>query len=293
MKTGFKVCMAAVAVVACMAASAGADDFFKQVATTAPFEMMGESVPAMVDTSVTWVSPDCVYNRTSQAITIARFDLGVIYTLDPSARTYTEIPMEAMTDFSEMLSQIAGEDEEFARALEEYKKTGSAEILEEARAELEDDPEMAEMLEGVLQMLIGFGDSSHPAVTAVVTPTDEYRNFGPWKARKYFATMTMPMMDGIESEIWATEDFGVNYDRFMKTCYGMAASWPGFSEAMEEFRKVKGMAVYSTVNMSVFGAQMEVTSELIEHMQTTPPKGIYEIPDGFTKVSLGAFGSDF
>ena len=292
MKTGFQVCMTAVAVVACLAVS-GADDFFRQVATTAPFEMMGESVPAMVDTSETWVNSDCVYTRNSQGITIARFDLGMIYTLDPNTNTFTETPMAAMTNFTALLSEMAGEDEELARALEEYKETGSAEVLEEARAEMDDNLEMARMLEGVLQMLVGFGDSSQPAVTATVTPTDEFKNLGPWKARKYYARMTMPMMDGMESEIWATEDFSVNYDKFMKACYGMAATWPGFSEAMEEFAKVKGMAVYSTVSMSVFGAQMEVTSELIEHMQTTAPAGIYEIPDGFTKASPGTFGGEF
>ena len=271
---------------ACLAGPASADSFLKQVAVTEPFEVMGEFQPGMIDTSTTWMAKDRVYSRSSEGISIARFDLGVVYALNPETQTYTEMPLSMLTDWNSLMDEIAAEDEEFAEILKDLRETGSSEELDEALAELGEDPEMAELLEGMLQLLVG-GDGSEPLMTAQVTPTDEYGQYDQWEVRKYLVTMTAPMIDELTSEIWATTEIDACYEDFMQATMGMAAGWSGFAEAMEEFKKIEGMAVYSEVTMSMMGFELNIISELIEYRQADPPAGIYEVPDGYTEVSLG------
>lgn len=264
-----------------------ADSYFKQVSTTDEFEMMGKVRPATSDTSITWMTEDRVYHKAKDGMTIGRFDLGLLYMIDHNSKTYTEIPLKAFTDFSSLIKEIAGEDEELMAIIEEIKESGSSEKIDEAMAEI-DDPELAKVFRGALQALIGPSDPSQPMMVASVTPTDETKTFGSWLARRYDVEMTMPMINKMTSEIWATEQIDVNYDRLMQASMGMAAGWSGFAEAMEEFKKVKGMVVYSTVSMKMMGMNMNITSELLEYREADPPSGIYEIPEGYSKVELRA-----
>jgi len=271
------------------AASARGDHFFKQTTNTEPIEFMGETMPAQSDTSITWFGADRVYSESGRGVTIARFDQGYLYTLDRNSKTFTKISLETLADMSSLLKEMSGGDEEMAKVIEQLQETGSAEELDQALADSNLDPETAESLKGMMQMLFGKNDPSQPMVTAVVNPTDETKNIGPWKCRKYIATMNMPMIEAMTSEIWATEDIDIDYESIMKASMGMAAQFPGFIEAMEEFKKIKGMAVTSTVAMQMMGMQMNITTELIEYQETQSPAKIYELPEGYTEVEFGAF----
>jgi hypothetical protein len=284
MRCILKISFLSVILAISLIAPATADSYLCHVATTAPFEVMGQMQPAMADTSITWITDDIVYNETKQGVTIARFDLGMIYTINHSSQTYSEMPIQAATDISALINEMIGEDEDFKAMITELQETGKSDLLEEAKKDFEDHPEMARMFEEMIRMVAGVSDPSEAMFSVDVNPTDETFKYGPWQCRKYLVTMAMPMVDKMTSEIWATEEIDVDYDKFMQASMAMTASWPGFSEGMEEFKKIKGMAVHTNVIMHAMGVEMNITSELVEYKENAPPKGIYDIPDGYEKV---------
>ena len=139
-----------------------------------------------------------------------------------------------------------------------------------------------------LSMLNVLADSDsgsvEPTVSAVVTVTDSTKTLGPWKCRKYLVEMTMKMGMTSSQEIWATEDVDVDYQSLATASMGMMASFPGYDELIQEWQKIKGLPVEISQTVSMMGVNINSFNEVVSVTTKEAPAGIYEIPEGYTKV---------
>ena len=55
------------------------------------------------------------------------------------------------------------------------------------------------------------------------------------------------------------------------------------ANSLKEFAKIKGIQVATEISGEVMGTQVRMTTEVVEISQKDAPRGIYEIPLGFTK----------
>ena len=53
--------------------------------------------------------------------------------------------------------------------------------------------------------------------------------------------------------------------------------------SITEFMKINGYQVASEMTMNMMGANMKVTSQVVEITKKDAPAGVYSVPAGFTK----------
>lgn len=227
-----------------------ADTFIKQVTHTDSFKVMDQVQPAEDDTSTVWMTKDkaCMIDADNKAF-IMRADKGVMYLVDHESKTYTEMPIEALGDIKEMAG--LEDDEEAAQA--------------------------AEMMQGLVAGMM--------SMEITVTPTDEKKKIKDWSAKKYIVEVKMPM-GSTKSEVWASEDIKIDYDMFNTLSNAFMAQMPGFQQAMEEMKKVKGMTVLSVGEAQVMGASVKTTTTLLECSDKSAPAGIFDVPKDYKKEEM-------
>jgi hypothetical protein len=239
------------------ALQARADVYMKQKMHTGELKMMGQTQPEKDDIMVFWLTEgkartDHVGDNKSS---IFISDKKVLYMLDNNKREYSEMPL----DFDKMMEQATagqgGEDSEKAEA-------------------------MKKMPAFMKKMMKGVGEG----MSAKVTDTGETKTIGTWKCRKYLVETNMGMMGKNEAEAWATEDIKINYELAFTMSNAMMAAQPGFDKIIQEMKKIKGVVVYQVSKVSVMGADVTSTMELIECNDKPAPAGTYEIPAGYKKV---------
>nr|MBN2277557.1 hypothetical protein [candidate division Zixibacteria bacterium] len=225
-----------------------ADTMMKQVARTEGFEMMGQKVEPTIDTSTTWIGSGRA--RTDQGDTMSVImlaDQNAMYMIDHQDSVYYEMPLDALGDISKMLDAESSGDEEAAA--------------------------MAEMMKGMMAQM---------KITATVEPTEETKKIKVWNTKKYIVTMDMGMMK-MTMDLWASDEIKVDYEMFNKLTHSMMAQFPGFQEAMEEMKKVKGVSVASDISINMMGNIIKASNEMLEVREGDAPAGTYTIPEGYTK----------
>jgi hypothetical protein len=229
--------------------TAQADTFIKQAAYTDSFKVMGQTQPAMYDTTTIWMTKDkaCMIGADNKA-SILRADKGVIYLVDHEKKTYAEVPMAALGDISKM-------------AGEENKEEAS-------KAE--------EMMKGMAGMM---------SMDVKVTPTDEKKKIQDWNATKYLVDVKIPM-GATKTEVWASEDIKIDYDMFQSISNAFMAIMPGFEKAMQEMKKIKGMTVLSVGEAQVMGTSVKTTTTLLECSDKSAPAGIFDVPKDYKKEEM-------
>jgi hypothetical protein len=124
-------------------------------------------------------------------------------------------------------------------------------------------------------------------MTVTVTPTGESKMVGKWNCKGYDINMNFTMM-AMKMKAWATTDVPFDWqsyqDKLMPALMKIGGATMGFDEnAINEFKKIKGMQVASEMTMSVMGQNMKTTTELLEMSKKPAPAGIYSVPAGYTK----------
>ncbi len=231
-----------------------ADTFIKQVTHTDAFEVMGQKQAAKDDTSSIWMAKDkaCMSGSDNKS-SILRADKGIMYFIDHEKKTYSEMPIEALGDIKKM-------------------------------AGLEDDEEAAQAAEMMQGMAAGM-----MSMKVTVTPTDEKKKIKDWSTKKYIIEVKMPM-GSTKSELWASEDIQIDYNMFYALTNALMAKMPGFQEALEEMKKVKGLTVLSVDEAQVMGTTVKTTTTLLEHADKSAPAGIFDIPKDYKKVQMMQMG---
>jgi len=242
--------MACLLIVA-FAATASADSYVKQQTYTGAMEMMGQTTPERYDTTETWITENRAYAVLPENYAfLIKVDEGVGISINHNDKTYAEMPL----DFDKLL----------ADATDKMEK------------------EEAEAAKNMANQMMG-------SLDVTVTPTDETKKIQDWNTKKYNLEIKMGMM-GSKSEIWATEDIDIDYNLFYLASNAMMASMPGFEDLVSEFNKVKGIAVLTKGEIDMMGAKSTSSNTLLEFKEADPPAGIYEIPEGYKKITMPGMG---
>jgi len=249
--------LTALVALAFVTVQARADVYMKQKTHTGAMTMMGQTQPEKDEIMVYWIGAGKARTDSEGKSTLFFADKKVLYALDHSAKTYSEVPM----DFDKMFEE-AGEGES-----------------EEEKAQAK---KMAEMMKGMAQGMMG-------SMKVSVTETGETKKIGSWNCRKYNIDMDMGMMKA-KSEAWASEDLKVDYNVYFTMANAMMANMPGFDKLAQEMKKVKGVIVYQESTTKVMGQDMKSTVEVLEYSEKGAPAGTYEIPAGYKKVKASNRG---
>ena len=240
--------LTALVALAFVTVQARADVYMKQKTHTGAMTMMGQTQPEKDEIMVYWIGAGKARTDSEGKSTLFFADKKVLYALDHSAKTYSEVPM----DFDKMFEE-AGEGES-----------------EEEKAQAK---KMAEMMKGMAQGMMG-------SMKVSVTETGETKKIGSWNCRKYNIDMDMGMMKA-KSEAWASEDLKVDYNVYFTMANAMMAGMPGFEKIIAEMKKVKGVIVQQTAKVAMMGAEVVSTTELLECTEKAAPAGHYDLPAGY------------
>lgn len=127
-------------------------------------------------------------------------------------------------------------------------------------------------------------------IDAKVTPNGQTKKIGDWNCSGFDVVMNitgmMPMT--MNMKIWASTDVPFDWKSFSEKMYPNVVkatmSTMNIGEnVIAEFKKIKGFQVASEISMSIMGAQMSVTSTVVEISTKPAPAGVYAAPAGYTK----------
>ncbi|MEI6613884.1 MAG: DUF4412 domain-containing protein [Chrysiogenales bacterium] len=119
-------------------------------------------------------------------------------------------------------------------------------------------------------------------VTVKVTPNGQIRKISNWNCNGYDVDMSMSMMQ-MKMNVWATTDVPFDWKIFAKM-YANVSKMSFMDDAsIAEFMKINGHQVASEMTMNVMGANMKVTTQVLEITKKDAPAGVYTVPPGFSK----------
>lgn len=126
-----------------------------------------------------------------------------------------------------------------------------------------------------------------------ITPTDETKMVGDWKAHRYDATMTSKMAT-IKMTMWATEDAVFDQEAYYALFEHLNSMSPGLAAMATEMRKVRGLVVEEdgVTTMTMMGnttIKLTRTAQSIEDL--TPPSGTYDPPADYTEKPFDFMGA--
>jgi Domain of unknown function (DUF4412) len=120
-------------------------------------------------------------------------------------------------------------------------------------------------------------------VKTAVTATDESKKIGDWTARRYDVEVTNAMGLAVHTELWASRDVPIDYDRFAKLSLTLASLQPGGADAAGELAKVEGFPVLQETTMDLEGHSLSTSEKLVSVEQRDAPAGTYDPPAGYTE----------
>lgn len=220
-----------------------ADLYLKQVTNTEAFEVMGQKQPARSDTTEIWMGEKMGQLNMAGASVIIDKEKAMMYVLDRRQKSYYELSFDILGDLEKMIGDSP-----------------------EAKQQLQ-------MMQGMLGMM---------KLNMSVTPTEETMKIKDWNCRKYDVAFNLGMAKG-SRETWASED--IKYDPDMLSLLTTTNfNWmPGFKEAIEEMKKVKGVMVQSDQQLDMMGNIVKSRTLLQEAATKSAPEGTYVIPEDFVK----------
>lgn len=118
-----------------------------------------------------------------------------------------------------------------------------------------------------------------------VTPSDETKMIGEWKARRYDVSMVSKMATA-NMTMWATKDTSLDQEAFNKMYEHLNSMNPGMQDMAQQMRKIEGLVIeqetVTTMNMmgDVTIKRSEKTSSI---EKLSPPDGAYDPPVDYTE----------
>lgn len=222
---------------------AGADLYVKQVTNTEAFEVMGQKQPARSDTAEIWMGEKMGRLNMGNASIIVDKEKAMMYVLDMNNNSYYELSFDVLGDLEKMIGDSP-----------------------EAKQQLQ-------MMQGMLGMM---------KLSITVTPTEETMKIKDWNCTKYDIAFNMGMAKGTRVT-WASDDLKYDPD-MLNLLTTMNFNWmPGFKEALEEMKKVKGVLVQSDQQLDMMGNIIKSNVALLEASTKSAPEGTYVIPEDFVK----------
>jgi hypothetical protein len=117
-----------------------------------------------------------------------------------------------------------------------------------------------------------------------VEPSEESREIGGWKARRWDVEVTSAMGLAIHNRLWVTRDLDIDYAAFEQLTRAMASLQPGGGAAMDQLAAIDGFPVLVESTADFGGRTMESSERLVSVERREPPAGLYQPPDGYTET---------
>jgi hypothetical protein len=115
-----------------------------------------------------------------------------------------------------------------------------------------------------------------------VTPTEEHKQVGEWKARRYDMAMTSQMFS-MKSTMWVTKVAGYDPEAFNSMYVHLNSLQPGMADAVKEMSKIDGLVVEQQGVMTMMGNEVKTSEKTVSIDDTAAPAGTYEPPAGYTE----------
>lgn len=228
---------------------AGADVFMKIRQHSDAIQIMGQNQPAENVIETTWITPKGYRNDNPENSIIMSMDQKKIIMLDHTDKTYTEMPMDMNTMMPKGAPQNA-----------------------------QDQAAFQGMMKNMMKMDV------------TVAATGEKKKIKSWKCKKYIMTIKT-FMGVMTNEIWATEDLKIDKKLYDRMASSMMAGMPGMQNSMKdmsrEMKKIKGVRVYTSMTQDMMGQKIRRTTELLEFKKGNAPAGLFKIPRGYKKTTVG------
>jgi hypothetical protein len=114
----------------------------------------------------------------------------------------------------------------------------------------------------------------------VITPSDDTKMVGPWKARRYDVVLTSDMAQ-VTNTMWATTEVEVDRDAYFELFREIVSLQPGMADVLAELRNIDGFVVQeeSVATMPMAGdAEMRTVDTTVSVEEVEPPEGTYDPP---------------
>jgi hypothetical protein len=184
----------------------------------------------------------------------------------------------------ESMIMVLNENKMYMLNHEDKTYSGISLNVGQAMDEIVGEGEGKAMMSGMMKNMI--------KVEATVQTTGETKKIRDWNCQKYLVTLTT-MMGPSTQEVWASEDIKVDQALYERLSSANNAMMPGMGESMsqmvEEMKKIKGFHVLNTSTQTVMNKTMTTVVELLEYRQGPAPKGLFQIPADYKKVSTPDF----
>ena len=115
-----------------------------------------------------------------------------------------------------------------------------------------------------------------------VTPFDEHKQVGEWKAQRYDMTMSSQMFT-MKSTMWVTKVKGYDPESFNSMYVHLNSLQPGMADAIKEMQKMDGLVVEQKAVMTMMGNDVGTSEKAIAIEEVDAPAGTYDPPAGYTE----------
>lgn len=224
--------------------------FLKYITHTESYELIGETIPAVIETTYIWLLKDkgrIDFGRTESFI----IEKEKIYKLSHIDQTYQEYNVQEIGNDFIIFEEGSSQDFELDEELDEdFEESGFAKMMLRVDAEVE--------------------------------ITNEKKNINKWNCRKYTLELMLPI-GKISSEVWVSQDIKTNYDLYRKLNNGFLLQTPGFDKILKELEKINGIHVLKNSTSEAMGQIVISLEELIEFQENIKESNVYKIPIGYLK----------
>jgi hypothetical protein len=101
------------------------------------------------------------------------------------------------------------------------------------------------------------------------------------------------MMPKYKIKMWMTNDLPEEYEKhtemgefFIKSIIGMLNIDENSQKEMDKLEAVDGFQIAAEITVEIFGARIEVESQILEVTEKPAPAGTYSVPRGYTKKDI-------
>jgi hypothetical protein len=118
-----------------------------------------------------------------------------------------------------------------------------------------------------------------------VTPTDEYKQIGEWRSRRYNVDINGPMMQ-TKIVAWATTEIDIDISAAKEMSNQLLLLQPGMDAMAKEMKKIEGFQIASESVTSAMGAEIGSSTKTLSVVKGDAPAGTYEVPAGYKLVKF-------
>jgi hypothetical protein len=125
-------------------------------------------------------------------------------------------------------------------------------------------------------------------ISSSVAATKETRVIKGWKSQKLLADISISIMGmamPMTMEIWISDETGIDLKTFRKFYAVLLSMNPFTNDLVAEFKKIEGYPVLTQISMRVKGVETKSREEVIAVEESRAPRGIYDLPNEYTRVA--------